>query len=280
MENKRIIKPFFIFTFLWAWFFALMTLIPICSFAKGAPHCAIEKFQKYQMQYCYYRGEGPLLVLEAPLGSDLTIWPKPFINKLNQFAAVFVYNRTGVEKSNFYQKEVTNPITAKSTAIHLHELLGRFDTHKPIVVIGHSIGGLYAQFFTRNYSNNIAGLVLIDSSSSFEPKVNSPFQTKAVLEKGSIAYLENEGFNQSMDQVRASPIDLKIPLLIITAITAKDSASLSPIERQWDRLQKGMLEQSNRGEQIIAYASGHYVYIDKPDLVVEAIHHFIQKNVK
>ena len=269
------IKSLFKSVPLFSYLFCILISISINTFAKNPPKCGIKKFKKYQMQYCLYEGPGPLLVLEAPLGDGLTVWPDYFLNELNKFSTILVYSRIGIGKSYFYQKKVQDIITAKMVSEHLHNLLNRLHINKPMVFIAHSIGGIYVQYFIRNYPQGIAGLVLIDADSSFEPKVNSPFQSKTPGKKGSIEYLESMGFNQSMDEVNDSPHFPNIPLLIITA-TNHGSPVL--IEEQWDKLQKGMLKQSNQGKQVIAYGSGHYVYIDKPDLVIREIHDFIKTN--
>lgn len=254
---------------------SFLILIPICSYAKISTQCGIEKFKKYQIEYCLYEGQGPLLVFEAPLGNGIKNWPKTFLKKLNQFSTILVYNRIGVGRSFFYNKKIQAPVTAKFVSEHLHNLLKRLDLNKPIILIAHSIGGIYAQYFIRNYPESIAALVLIDSSSSFEPKKNSPFQSKTPERKGSTEYFESIGFNQSMDHVNSSPSFPNIPLLIITA-TNHGSSTL--IETQWEKLQKTMAKQSPQGKQIIAYGSGHFIYQDKPDLVINEIHNLIQKN--
>jgi pimeloyl-ACP methyl ester carboxylesterase len=34
----------------------------------------------------------------------------------------------------------------------------------PFVLVGHSLGGLYIQYFARNFPDDVAGLVLVDST--------------------------------------------------------------------------------------------------------------------
>lgn len=249
--------------------------IPVDTFSKNSPQCGIEKFKKYQLEYCFYQGKGPLLVLEAPMGDGIKRWPAAFLKKLNQFARILIYNRTGVDSSYFYKKNTADFVTAKSVGDHLHQLLNRLHINQPFILVAHSIGGIYAQYYARNYPQSLAGLVLIDASSTFEPKKNSPFETKTPLKKGSIAYLESKGFHQSMDQVNASPSFPQIPLLVITA-TNHGGPPL--IEEQWNKLQKLIAKQSKKGSQIIAQGSGHYIYNDKPDVVVDEIYRLIKTN--
>jgi predicted esterase len=54
------------------------------------------------------------------------------------------------------------PRTAKQIAIELRELLERERISGPIVLVGHSAGGMYARVFAHEYPKQIAALVLVD----------------------------------------------------------------------------------------------------------------------
>lgn len=251
----------------------LLFLFSQCVYS--APKCNIEKFNQYQIEYCLYEGRGPLLVLEGSQGNSMSVWPKSFLNQLNQFSTILTYNRIGYGQSYYYQHKKLNSVTARSVSVHLEALLNRLKINKPTIIIAHSIGGIYAQYFIRNYPRNVVGLVMIDADSSFEPKFNSPFNSKNPEKKGSIGYLEASGFNQSMDQVNSSPHFPSIPLLIITAT---NHGSDKNTEMLWQKLQKNLVNQSPQGVQIIAYNSGHFIFQDNPALVIDAIHRFIRNN--
>ncbi len=253
---------------------SLLLILLNLSSAQAQPQCAVEKFTQFQMQYCLYPGKGPLLVLQNPLGSDMSIWPKSFIQNLNQFSEVLVYNRLGYGASHYLAHKIDQSTTANVVSAQLNDLLKQLSINKPIVMVGHSIGGLYAQDFVRNYPKNIEALVLIDSSSPLEPQINSPFVSKIIPQKGTTTYFESIGYNQSMDQVNDSPKMPQIPLLVITAT---EHGGPQTIENQWQELQRKLTETSPKGIQVIAQGSGHFVYQDNPNLVVKSIHDLIQE---
>lgn len=252
----------------------ILLLFMQISYAK-APKCNVEKFKQYQMEYCLYTGSGPLLVLEGSQGNSMAIWPQSFLRDLNRFSEILIYNRIGYGQSRIDNAQQLQLVTAKSVSTHLHALLKRLNIHKRIIIIAHSIGGIYAQYYVRNYPENIAGLVMIDADSSFEPKINSPFQSKMPDKVDSMGYFESQGFNESMDQVNSSPRFPDIPLLVITAT---NHGSNNKTEKLWQELQKNIAKQSPQGRQIIANGSGHFVFEDSPALVVAAIDHFIRAN--
>ncbi len=56
------------------------------------------------------------------------------------------------------------PRDARQISSELHTLLKVVDTEGPYVVVGHSYGGLYAQMYAARYPEEVAGVVLVDSS--------------------------------------------------------------------------------------------------------------------
>jgi len=219
--------------------------------------------------YCLYPGPSPLLVLLSGLGNDMQDWSPSFLRALNRFAGVLIYDRRGYGESVPLPSQ---PVTTEAVAADLHELLQTLHIRQPVVLVGHSLGGLYAQYFARNYPQAVEAVVLIDASSPFEPIDDPRFQTRSVLEPGTTDYLENAGFDSSVRQTRESPPFPPVPLLVLTAT---DHQSPAGFEREWRQIQARTAAQSPLGRQIIVDGSGHYIQDDQPELVVDQIHHLL-----
>jgi len=149
--------------------------------------------------YCLHPGPSPLLVLLSGLGNDMQDWSPSFLRALNRFTGVLIHDRRGYGESAPFPSQ---PVTAKAAAADLHELLQTLHIRQPVVLVGHSLGGLYAQYFARNYPQAVEAVVLIDASSPFEPIDDPRFHTRAVLEPGTTDYLEDAGFESSVRQTR------------------------------------------------------------------------------
>jgi pimeloyl-ACP methyl ester carboxylesterase len=54
--------------------------------------------------------------------------------------------------------------TSSSVVNDLHELLTRASIEGPYVLVGHSIGGEYVRIFTARFPDDVAGVVLVDST--------------------------------------------------------------------------------------------------------------------
>jgi pimeloyl-ACP methyl ester carboxylesterase len=113
----------------------------------------------YKM-HIYCTGQGsPTLLLDAGLGGDWTEWGavQPELSKTTRVCS---YDRAGFGGS------APRPGTrdADNIAHELHELLAQAGTTGPIILMGHSIAGLYIRDYAALYPQQVVGVVLVDSS--------------------------------------------------------------------------------------------------------------------
>lgn len=105
-------------------------------------------------------GEGsPAVILESGLGDTYISWRKvqPQVAKLTRVCS---YDRAGLG----YSDPSPHPRTSENFAQELHALLKAAGVAPPYVLVGHSLGGFGVRIFTSLYRNEVAGLVLVDSS--------------------------------------------------------------------------------------------------------------------
>ncbi|MBE7103285.1 alpha/beta hydrolase [Bacillus cereus] len=109
----------------------------------------------------YMRGSSKhTVVIQTGMGCSFYDW-LPIIEKLSQNYTVISYHRPGYGKS-----ELGNtPRTARQVTKELHMLLNKLDIHEPIILIGHSYGGLCAQHFAMLHAEQLQALLLVDSTS-------------------------------------------------------------------------------------------------------------------
>lgn len=207
---------------------------------------------------------GPPVVFVAGLGNAATTWHS-VAGLIASFARVVLYDRAGLGKS-LPLVDTTSPVTADRVAAQLHALLAAAALPPPYILVGHSLGGLYAQMFAKRYPKEVLGVVLLDSSSTDAP---DELKTRARLEPGTAAYLEQEGIPQSNRQVADAGPFPDVPLTVIAA------TDHGPHFKEWEptlmRLQRGLAALSPRASFIVAEGSGHDVQVDRPDTVVEAV---------
>lgn len=101
---------------------------------------------------------GPAVVLLPGGGSvGLDMWRVQ--EGIAQFATVLSYDRGGTGWSS---REVKLPRTLAEVTEELGELLRVADIAGPCILVGHSLGGLYARYFAARHPEQVAGLVLIE----------------------------------------------------------------------------------------------------------------------
>jgi pimeloyl-ACP methyl ester carboxylesterase len=230
----------------------------------GASRDAILTVNGQNLHIETFGASGPTVVFETGLGNDSTTW-KSVAEPIARFARVVLYDRAGLGQSLPMTKK-NSAVTADEVATNLHALLAAADIRPPYILVGHSLGGLYVQMFARKYPREVSGVVLLDSSS---PDAPSELKTRARLEPGTAAYLEEEGIPESNRQVMNGGPFPDVPL---TVIAATDHGSFF---KEWEptlmRLQRQLATLSRHGSFIVAQGSGHDVQIDRPETVIDAV---------
>jgi pimeloyl-ACP methyl ester carboxylesterase len=108
--------------------------------------------------YCSGRGS-PTVVLDAGGGNDWLIWQK-VQPELSKTYRVCSYDRAGVGWSEL-QPGVRD---ASNISTELHQLLKQAGESRPFVMVAASVAGFYARQYVDRYPSEVAGLVLVDSS--------------------------------------------------------------------------------------------------------------------
>ena len=101
----------------------------------------------------------PVVVFEYGLGGHILRWQKVQAPVSAATRACF-YDRAGYG----YSSPSPRPGTADNIVEDLHRLLSKIGVVDPVVLVGQSIGGLYATLYADRFPSEVAGLVLVDPS--------------------------------------------------------------------------------------------------------------------
>ncbi len=105
----------------------------------------------------------PTILLDAGLGNDGLIWGgvQPALARTTRVCS---YDRAGFGWSD----PLPPPRDADHIAAELHGLVAAAGIHQPIVLMGHSIAGIYIRDYATRYPADVAGLVFIDGSTPLQ----------------------------------------------------------------------------------------------------------------
>lgn len=220
-------------------------------------------------------GKGsPTVVFEAGLAQPRTTWGR-VPNDVAAFAQAVIYDRANLGESD----EVSDRRTSRETVAELHAMLKATGVEAPYVLVGHSFGGLNARLFASQFPDEVAGIVLLDASHEDEYKRLAELLPEPERQK----YLQHEGGGNyekidllaSAEQVRAAALK-PMPLIVVSAPGNKNSAG-EAAAKVHDESQAALGRLLPNASQVIAENSGHFVQLDRPELVVEAIRKVVEQ---
>jgi pimeloyl-ACP methyl ester carboxylesterase len=102
----------------------------------------------------------PTVVLASGYGSHTPSWAW-IAPQVARDTRVCSYDRAGEGRS----EPASGPQDGVAIAADLHALLAKANVTGPYVLAGHSVGGTYALIYAARYPTEVAGMVLLDSSS-------------------------------------------------------------------------------------------------------------------
>ena len=112
---------------------------------------------------------GPTVILE-PGGGGSAASMGHITPAVARDSRVCVYDRAG----RGWSDPAATPPDGLQIATDLHTLLARAHVPGPYVLAGHSFGGLYVRTYAAKYPDEVAGLVLVDSTASHNTPVSRP----------------------------------------------------------------------------------------------------------
>jgi pimeloyl-ACP methyl ester carboxylesterase len=264
----------------------------------------------YRLNLNCSRQGSPAVVLDSGVGEPARVWAlvQP---QIAEFTRVCSYDRAGYGWSDAGPR----PRTSSRIVEELHALLAQAGIAGPFILVGHSFGGLNARLYAAKYPGQVAGLVLVEAShpdqeaKGFKPPVSPLASLDPILlrlgvlralfvldgarrlpaalhEELEYLMLQPKAIAASLDEVRnfsASAAAVRatgklgdMPLIVLTgAYSAQRNPRLHDV---WiHELQPDLVRLSTRGKQIVV-DSGHYIPLQQPEAVVQAVREVIAES--
>lgn len=237
----------------------------------------------YSLVYNEAGTGGPAVIFLAGEDDNITVWRK-VQPAVAEFTTTIAYDRGGVGCSD----QGENPRTAETVAAELEAFLDALGLTDPVILCGHSFGGLFARYFTNQHPDRVAGLILVDATHERIENDMALFLKPESLEKEDLEYgvyfgvsgkagVWGEYYNRQntyglVAQNRALP---NIPLIYLSAgnydpgeVPSQQANVADMIKEELDEDQVSL---SPQGQLTVVSNSGHDIQIEQPQAVIDAI---------
>jgi pimeloyl-ACP methyl ester carboxylesterase len=258
--------------------------------------------------YMECRGTGaPTVILEAGLRSRGDFWstkndpgqPITVFGKVSRLTRVCEYDRPGTTLGTeelSRSDPVPMPRTAADAVADLHALIRAAPITGPVILVGHSTGGLIVRLYDSTYPRRVVGMVQVDALNERIQRAMTPehFAQYYDLNAGSLPGLEDYpdleviDFYESFREMRRARRTRPAPPIPLVVISKGRPFGLPPelgaefeadVENAWVLGQDFLAGLYPGVPHWIARRSGHYVMFDQPRIVVRAIRRVLFESV-
>ena len=214
------------------------------------------------------KGSGnPTVVFETGFTGGILLYWK-LQDRIAEHTRTLVYERAGLGRSD----PGPQPRTAEQMARDLHSLLAALDIRPPIVLVGHSAGGLFMRVFAHDYPAEVAAMVFIDpaTEASYERMRQSSPKDWQTMETKLPAGLRRQwvALPASLEEARSAWPLPSVPYVMITALKPLGEWGLKSREdmEAWAREHQAVLSQlpSTTTTNIILPLADHLSVLKEP----------------
>jgi pimeloyl-ACP methyl ester carboxylesterase len=221
-------------------------------------------------------GEGsPMVLIDECLNCGASDY-LPILSGIGRFTRACVYDRAGWE----YSSPAPKPHLTKQIVGELRKLVGERD--EAIVLVGHGLGGLFAQLYARDFPRSVAGMVLMDPlTKDYDSRYYAMFPPGAIAKMRSELTASPENLDPddvfgAMADLRKTPLSLgERPLVVVTHGKAPPplygipADSWPKLEATWRAMEEDVTSLSTNSAHIVAPEAG-WLHAEAPDRVVTA----------
>ena len=219
----------------------------------------------------------PTVVFEAGAGEELDTWDK-VLPEVSGMTRAFAYSRRG-----YHGAPALSHRDAATIVEELRATLRAQNIAPPYILVGHSIGGLYVQVFAKKYPDEVAGVVLVDSThpDQFERMKTERSgnywlaKTAGVLNGATTMGAEMRGIEATQKQWHAAGPLPKVPTIVLSAMrdTAINGHEFTSFMQQLHR----ELVAAWPGAELRMVDSNHFIQRNRPQDVIQAIRDVLER---
>ena len=234
----------------------------------------------------------PAVVIEPSFGGCAADWQE-IAGALAEDTTVVTYDRAPYGASS----AARDKRTPHDIAADLDGLLRELQVTGPVVLVGHSAGGIYGRAYAAEHLDRVAGMVLVESSHEGQRPVLDRLRPRRVRLVGALTIpaiirrsLESRrgGDRRSIirewrtfRRVTTGRVATGRPVLPPGGLGARPLAVLTcalgnpavpePVYRAWHGLHRELAGLSSNSRHVVSASPDHYLNFGDPELVIGAV---------
>ncbi|MEL6636250.1 MAG: alpha/beta hydrolase [Bacteroidota bacterium] len=228
----------------------------------------------HPLHFSLVPGRGMPILFESGGGSDASVWRDLLAPLYDSLAAPLItYDRAGFGQSGID----TNTISIDREIEDLDRALRRLSYDGALLVVNHSLGGVYTHLLADRHPERLDGAVFIDASI---PCYETEARTQRTIDYMASFGIENikaqspgflyifQNYRDFNRQLRAATYPAGTATTVIGA--DRPPTSTGPDSLAWKACQMAFGQQPGH-RFVLAENSGHQVFREQPQLVIDEI---------
>jgi pimeloyl-ACP methyl ester carboxylesterase len=241
---------------------------------------------RHRIEAIVYGAGTPAVVIEPSFGGSAAEW-EAIAERIAAETTVVAYNRAAYGASS----RARDRRSAGQIAADLDGVLAGLEIAGPVILVGHSMGGVYARAFAARHLDRVAGMVLVDSSHEGQWAVlpehytlKNRLMVPLMVPQLVLGRRKSRGGSDWSSMVREyrtfkrmtaadrplAPDGLgERPLAVLTRRSAGPADS--GLWQAWYGLQRELAGLSLNSRHLVSDSPDHYLNEGDPDLIVAAV---------
>jgi pimeloyl-ACP methyl ester carboxylesterase len=233
---------------------------------------------------CQGRGSPTVFIIPGK-GSYAAVWNGvvPAVAKETRACA---YDRPNTRQDGSYlSTPVPQPHSVQQAVDDVVKLIAAARLSTPLVVVGHSYGGLIADLLARTHPELVSGLVFVDPTSEYLPRLGRPDQDAEFDEAARTPAPDSEGEGFFADDAFAAlkaapPLALpRVPAVVLSSDLFPPRANVDAEDYTKYQIHRAnsLLADTLWADNVIVGGSGHNMMLYQPRVVADQIVAIVDK---
>ena len=217
----------------------------------------------------------PAVVLISGLGDGMSTFDD-VARELGKTNTVLIYDRAGYGGS----ERGNGPRDAIAAERELSGVLAQSGVAGPVVLLGHSLGGLFAEFYAARHPDQVSRLVLEDSRpADFTRRCGLALGPSTCVPPRWALWLMAKGardeaaaLDRTTAQVAETAPQQSKPVLVLSRARPTTNA---PFDASWTDAQADLAARYPGSLHLTAESAGHYIHLEQRDWFLASVRAFL-----